>query len=217
VCAKDLLRPHVFDHRPQRDGIVVLYTSGTKDERYRAALGAMGEVAEQLARGFPTGLAPIPGAELPPARGIMAEPPSQLPARCQVLRLCVETEIFLAASPRPQPVDQYPVPIVSRRRIVDTLYLNRHVPSLGRSDTSAPSARRCAKRCAGRTRRAPRRSSRRRSELPRRGSTVPGGVLGKVHVRARPDHLTVALDYGTIAAPIGCDIGSRDRRRVVGQ
>src|SRR5690606_28092543 len=64
--------------------------------------------------------------ELVPVRQVFVKPLAELVGRCELLEPFVQAGFFLGDAPRPQPVDQHPVPVIGRRRVVGSFDGDTH-------------------------------------------------------------------------------------------
>ena len=113
-------RDLVADH----DGVVVLLVPGAVDEGDGAPRRAPRKVIQPFASSRSPQLPAIAVDEpFPPAR-VVAEPAAEVAARRQLPRPNVERERLLLDTARPEPVDQDPVAVAPRRRLVGALDLD---------------------------------------------------------------------------------------------
>src|SRR5215469_10571936 len=104
---------------PQHDGLIMEFVARAEHERQWALPRQPPQLLELLrfARQFRL----ITAAELVPAAWIVAEPPSQLAARCELLHPVVDFGIRFAAAARPHPIDQHTHAVLGRRRQICSL------------------------------------------------------------------------------------------------
>src|SRR6185437_17161759 len=101
------------------DRLIVRLIVRRVDESQRTLLREAAQLTEQLA--LLRELRPVTAAKLLPALRIMREPFAQLVAGSDFLHPLRDGGVGLLHAARPQPIDEDPLPIPGRRRLVGAL------------------------------------------------------------------------------------------------
>jgi hypothetical protein len=102
-------------------GLIALTIASAVHDRDPAAPRERGELVEGSRARWVSELHPIAFLELGPARGIVPKPLAEAGAWAEISGPRVEPEFGLRPAPRPDSIDEDPMPVVRRRIVVGAL------------------------------------------------------------------------------------------------
>ena len=118
-----------LEEASQDDRVVVIFVVRRVDQGHCAPRRPAREIPERCASRRGLQLSPIAEGELSPAPRIMRKPAAQGVTRRDVLGPRVERKVLLSNAAGPEPIDEHPVAVPARGRLIRALDPDHGTPS----------------------------------------------------------------------------------------